>query len=171
MKYICAIDPSNLHSAYVIVNADDLKPIKIGRLENPLMYCQMVDDILSLSRDPVNDFEIVIEDMQNYGDIVGKSVFDTCKWIGRLEDRFENSGFIVTEIVRAQEKKVVCPGVRGVKDTNIRHALIERFAADDPNMGKGSKKRPGWFYGFRADIWQAYAVAVTYHDLKESGEI
>jgi hypothetical protein len=45
------------------------------------------------------------------------------------------------------------------KDSNIRQALIDRFGE------VGIKKNPGWFYGFKKDIWQAYAVGITYHDL------
>ena len=28
----------------------------------------------------------------------------------------------------------------------------------------GTKAEPGWFYGFRADVWQAYALAVYVAD-------
>jgi hypothetical protein len=46
------------------------------------------------------------------------------------------------------------------KDSNIRQALADRFAPGEPNYGKGTKANQGWFYGFSADVWQAYALAV-----------
>ena len=171
MKYICAIDPSNLHSAYVICHADDLEPIRMGRNENENMYCRLVDDIQFLSNDPANDFEIVIEDMECQGRPLSKDTKNTIIWMGRLLERFEKAEIAVTLIRRSQERKVICPGVYHANDTTIRYSLIERFTPNVPNYGKGSKANPGWFYGFRADIWQAYAVAVTFHDLKESGEL
>ena len=58
---------------------------------------------------------------------------------------------------------------RGSKDKDIRQALVDRFAPNTPNGGKGSKDDQGWFYGFRADIWSAYAVAITYYDLYLKG--
>ena len=50
------------------------------------------------------------------------------------------------------------------KDANIRQALVDRFAPGQPNHGKGTKDEPGWFHGFRADVWQAYALAVLVAD-------
>jgi hypothetical protein len=47
------------------------------------------------------------------------------------------------------------------KDGNIRQALIDRFGP------VGTKKNPGWFYGFSGDVWQAYAVGVTYADMQK----
>ncbi len=35
------------------------------------------------------------------------------------------------------------------KDSNIIQALIDLFAKDTPNKGKGTKKEPGYFYGFK----------------------
>ena len=47
------------------------------------------------------------------------------------------------------------------KDSNIRQALIDRFGE------VGTKNKQGWFYGFKKDIWSAYAIGITYVDLKE----
>ena len=55
-------------------------------------------------------------------------------------------------------RRRTCAEAQGQKDGNVRQALIDRFGV------VGTKKDPGWFYGFHADIWQAYAVGVTYMD-------
>jgi hypothetical protein len=50
------------------------------------------------------------------------------------------------------------------KDSNIRQSLIDRFGV------VGVKNNQGWFYGFKSDIWSAYAVGCTYLDRLEEKE-
>lgn len=104
----------------------------------------------------------------SYGMSVGQSVFETCIWIGRFKEMAEQYNMNVTYIYRKDEKMNLCHSMKA-KDSNIVQALIDRFAPNTPNKGKGSKKEPGWFYGFKKDIWQAYAVGVTYYDMYLDG--
>ena len=67
-------------------------------------------------------------------------------------------------IYRMDEKINLCHDSRA-KDSNIRQALIDRFAPNAANGGKGTKLNPSIFYGFSADQWAAMAVGVTYADL------
>lgn len=106
-----------------------------------------------------DEIEFVIEMIASYGMPVGKEVFDTCVWIGRFIERI--SRFATDKIYyiyRKDEKMNICHSMKA-KDSNIRQALIDRFGE------VGTKKNPGWFYGFKADIWSAYAVGITYLDM------
>lgn len=161
-RWILAIDPGNEQSAFVLVDPD-LKPVKFGKRQNELMFSDTVDAMAdAIINNPFIVIQIVIERIENHGMPVGRSTFDTCEWIGMLRERFK--AMPVDFVYRSQEKAVICHHPRA-NDATIKQALIDRFAPNTPNYGKGTKKNPGWFYGFRADIWQAYAVAVTYHDL------
>ncbi len=66
-------------------------------------------------------------------------------------------------VFRKQIKMHLC-GTAQAKDSNIKQALVDRFTPGQKNYGKGTKKEPGWFHGFAADVWQAYALAVYYID-------
>lgn len=147
---ILAIDPGNIQSAYVLTD-NNLKPVEFGIVENEELLRQMC----CLARDN----QVIIEMVASYGMPVGKEVFDTCRWIGRFEEAaMQVKCFNVTLIYRLQIKNNICHK-SNAKDSNIRQALIDRFGV------VGTKKNPGWFYGFKKDIWAAYAVAVTYYDL------
>ena len=81
----------------------------------------------------------------------------------RLQAWRERGG-VPFQTPRIQVKQHICHDSRA-KDSNIIQALVDRFAYGERNRGKGTKKEPGFFYGFKADVWQAFALAVTWYDL------
>ena len=146
---VLAIDPGNRQSAWCMIDGETLKPLSFGKEENQVV----LTSVQQRSYD-----SIVIERVASYGMAVGRDVFETCEWVGR----FTQAARVPPDYVYRQEEKLhICADSRA-KDTNIRRALIDRFAQHDLKNGKGTKKNPDWFYGFSADVWQAYAVAVTY---------
>lgn len=149
---VLAIDPGNEKSAYCFIDPDTLRPKYFGKVDNHELL-----SIVSLT--PQTYDRIVIERVASYGMAVGRDVFETCEWVGR----FTQAAIpLRAHYVYRQEEKLHICGDSRAKDTNIRRALIDRFAQHDLKNGKGTKKNPDWFYGFSADVWQAYAVAVTY---------
>ena len=146
---VLAIDPGNRQSAWCMIDEETLKPLSFGKEENQVVLTA----VQHLSYD-----SIVIERVASYGMAVGRDVFETCEWVGR----FTQAASVPPDYVYRQEEKLHICGDSRAKDTNIRRALIDRFAQHDLKNGKGTKKNPDWFYGFSADVWQAYAVAVTY---------
>lgn len=158
---ILAIDPGNTHSGWVIIDSQTRQPLHIGKSPNELVLEHCYGDL---------QWDIaVIEMIASYGMAVGREVFDTCIWIGRYTEAMnDNIGDkLPTYTVRQTVKLHHCHTSKA-KDANITQALIDRFTPGQPNRGKGTTKNPGWFYGFKADIWQAYALAVQHADQLES---
>lgn len=158
---ILAIDPGNIESAYVIVENDLSKVIEKGKIDNI--------DLLDLLLFWQEKYEwkidyFAIEGIQSYGMAVGKSVFETCYFIGRLIEAGKRDLEIKhTMIYRMEEKMCLCHSTKA-KDSNIRQALIDRFGE------VGTKKNPGYFFGFKSDIWSAMSVAVTFYDKYLKGD-
>ncbi len=156
---ILAIDPGSQKSGIAYINPENYRP----RLAEKIANTEVLEFI------PEGDWTVVIEMVAHYGTGMpaGKTVFDTCVWIGRFYQHFHALGFDVHLIYRSEVKMNLC-GTMRAKDSNIRQALVDRFAAGASNYGKGTKKEPGWFYGFAADMWQAYALGVTYLDSQKA---
>lgn len=159
---ILAIDPGCTESAFVTLREKDLRPIEAGKIDN-YELAEIIRDYNNMYVNNPAQYKFAIEMVASYGMAVGSEVFDTCVWIGRFLECANCFGER-QKIYRKEEKINLC-GTMKAKDSNIIQALIDRFAYNVPNKGKGTKKQPGWFYGFSKDIWQAYAVGVTYHDL------
>lgn len=161
MQYVIAIDPGPRMSGLCVIDVDTYVPVLKRKLGNE-MIVYTVRCALGVS-------EVVIEMVGHYGTGMpaGKDVFDTCVWIGRFLEQFEIRKTPTHTLKRGDVKMHLCGSMRA-NDATIRQALVDRFAPGESNYGKGTKKAPGWFYGFSGDMWQAYALGVTYIDLGDN---
>lgn len=160
---ILAIDPGNVESAYCFIDGNSLKPGAFDKVINEKLL-DLIHSFDCFYECALPDV-VVIERVASYGMAVGKEVFQTCEWVGRFTEAVLAQGVTVEYIYRKDEKLHICHDSRA-KDGNIRRALIDRFAKYDLKNGKGTKAKPDWFYGFWADIWAAYAVAITWAETK-----
>lgn len=149
MEYrVTAIDPGPVKSA--VLEWDGRRIYRAGILEN--------GDLLARLKTLSSDSDAVaIEHLQCYGMAVGREVFETAYYIGRLTER---SPVAVARVYRSEVKMHHCQSMRA-KDSNIRQALIDRFGAP------GTKAKPGLTYGLKADLWSAFAIAVYHYDQYE----
>lgn len=153
-----AIDPGNSESAFVVIN-EDRRPLHFDKMPNRQLLAA-----IQAYRDEWKPDHVAIEMVASYGMAVGADVFETCVWIGRFYSHAEGWLLREPQLVKRSPVKLHHCGSLRAKDANITQALVDRFAPGQPNKGKGTKAEPGWFYGFRADIWQAYALAVYVAD-------
>lgn len=171
MTRVLAIDPGCTESGYALIDAGTCKPLEVGKVANDVL----LDSLLEWSIGPIEEADatptvdhVAIEMVASYGMAVGKEVFETCVWIGRfqqLANIYAGGPYGVgIDLVYRRDVKLHHCGTTKAKDSNIAQALIDRFAPGQPNRGKGTKAAPGWFHGFAADMWQAYALAVLIAD-------
>jgi hypothetical protein len=146
---IMAIDPGPTESAYCLIDSD-CRPDSFGKIDNN----ELVTHMAGVSAD-----QVVIEWISSYGMPVGEEVFDTAFWVGRFYQRLIRLGITPKLIKRGPIKMHLCGSSRA-KDANITQALVDRFTPGQPNHGKGTKANPGFFWGFKADIWASFALAV-----------
>jgi len=158
--HLLAIDPGNTDSGYVILDGHR-QPVHFGKVGN--------HDLLTLIGDPpVPVDDAAVEMIASYGMAVGAEVFETCVWIGRYVEAIRRDLHVAPALVKRLSVKMHHCHTAQAKDSNIRQALVDRFAPGASNHGKGTKDAPSWFYGFKADIWQAYALGVYAVDIIEA---
>lgn len=158
-KKIIAIDPGDVESAYVIWDGESI--LEFDKTENEKLKQHLSFKIIESD----TRFEaLVLEKIASYGMPVGTHIFETVFWTGIFYGKFKNW----TNVERHPRKDVkmhICGATRAT-DATIVTALVDRFADrhEHGKYGKGTKKNPGFFYGFSKDIWQAFALAVYYYD-------
>ena len=157
---IIAIDPGSEQSAFCLY---DGAVLDMGIYPNTKLIHYLADpNAIDLTKCSA----MAIEMIACYGMPVGKTVFETCVWIGRFIEAYRGEHQFV---YRRDVKHFLCNSVRA-KDSNVRQALIDRFPATGGGKTPqiGTKAKPGPLYGFKADMWAALGVAITYAAQQES---
>ena len=149
---VLAIDPGSEQSGYVLFETNNSEFESKGNVLN--------GEIINVIENDVID-HVAIEMIASYGMAVGQTTFDTCVWVGEFRRAAKYRNLSNSLIYRKEVKMALCNSVKA-KDSNITQALIDRYAPDTPNKGKGNATEPGFFYGFAKDIWQAFAVCETH---------
>lgn len=162
---ILAIDTGNVESGYAVIEMPDFKLLDFGKVSNEELL-EMLENYEVEGWSKIEKYfkfnKVALEMVACYGMPVGKDVFETCVWIGQFEHALK--GEDITYIYRKDEKITLCNSMKA-KDSNVRQALINRYAKHDFKNGKGTKKNPDTFYGVAKDVWQAIAVGVTYYEM------
>jgi hypothetical protein len=109
---------------------------------------------------------MLIEMVDCYGMPVGKTVFETVRWIGIFEHAYGRDRTVA--VYRRQVKMTLCGNMRA-KDTNVRHALFDRFPETGGGMNRvtGTKAKPGPLYGLAKHAVSALAVGMAWWDKRE----
>ena len=163
-----AIDPGTTQSAYVMLRPD-YSIVSAAKVLN--------DELLHLLALGGWD-EMAIECMEPRhltNGMIGAETYDTCYWIGRCFQIASDQGKSVRRVYRTEERSRIIPSKKNglpalpewagkTADAQIRAALIQRFARFDKKNGKGTAKQKDVFYGFKAEVWNAFAVGVVHLD-------
>ena len=161
---ILAIDPGTTESAYVFYQAGKL--IGFDKVRN--------EDLLTIvanARGGSTEL-MAIEMPACYGMEVGRSIMETCEWVGIFRQAFGlHDAHKVYRKSRNHKNGVegvcmhLCKNNRA-KDKNVRQAILDRY----PSTGGGKtpqvgiKAKPGPLFGVSTDVWSALAVAITFDE-------
>ena len=110
---------------------------------------------------------VVFEQVESFGMVVGREVFDTVFETGRM---FGAAAGFRRELMTRRTVKLHLCGSSRAKDPNVRAALLDRFGGSK-SVAQGTKKAPGPLYGIRSHEWSALALAVTWYDQHEEGHV
>ncbi len=145
---LCAIDPGSKESAIVVWDGHEIHMKE--KWDNSAVF----DWLRSNACCDI----VVIEKVASYGMAVGEEVFETCRQAGRFDAAASVSSKLPVFHIPRKEVKLHLCGQNRAKDSNIIQALKDRFG------DKGTKANPGLTFGLKADMWQAFALAVTAFD-------
>ena len=149
---VCGVDPGTTQTAVVLLAE--------GRHITAAFTRDNAAVLDWFTRNASTSMVAVFEQVEFMGMAVGREVFETVFWTGRMYEAAANGPR--ARMPRREVKLHLC-GVARAKDANIRQALIDRFGATKEEA-IGRKGAPGPLYGIKAHEFAALAVAVTWYD-------
>ncbi len=141
---ILAVDPGTEQGAYLTWDSEAERIVCMGLLPN--------QQLLQMLREDFTPSTCYVEMVQSYGMPVGKEVFETVLFIGRVVEIMESRQRLCHLVYRSDVKQHHCHSAKA-KDSNIAQALRDKYGE------KGTAKNPGKLYGVHDDIWSALAIA------------
>ncbi len=153
---VVAVDPGTTESAYVAYDGE--RVTGHGIVPNGKLARYLRNDLNERT------LCVVFEQIESFGMAVGREVFETVFWTGRLYQIAgeQVSGARVQLMPRRVVKMHLCGSMKA-KDQNIRVALLDRFGGAS---ARGTKREPGVLFGISSHEWSALAIAVTWWDTK-----
>lgn len=150
-RFVVAIDPGNVKSAFIVWNGKEVRDK--GILENK----ELLTRLLSFRQYCQT---LCIEMVVSYNMRVGQTVFDTCVWIGRFQQQWVSTDGQAHLVYRREVKQGILGTPVGT-DSDIIQTLKLKFGIP------GTKKNPNPVtYGIVKDIWQAFALAVYWQEIQ-----
>ncbi len=139
---VVGIDPGTKQSAYVAWDGACVTDVATLPNAQLLTYLRTIDP----------DACVVLENIEPYGQVVGRETFETCVWLGRFFQRARDivGPTQVSRLPRRAVKKHLKLGAR-TGDKDVRAALIKLLERD-----------PADWHGVKNHQWSALAIAVTW---------
>lgn len=147
MSRYLGIDPGSTETGYALIN-NDYSVISADKVDNEEFI-----KYISFYPDAPADV-MIVESMQSYGNIFGKTSIETCYFIGRIIQIAATAHVPCFLYPRPEYARSICGGIK-VNDSILRQALINRFGGDL----KGEPMNP---LRGNSDKRSAFAVA-AYH--------
>ena len=159
---VMGVDPGPEESSYVVWDGKSILD-KFSGPNSDLLWI-----LRSSGRLPAVIETVVFEQVESYGMAVGREVFETVFETGRLYQQADRAQHNVVLMPRKEVKIHLCGSLRA-KDTNIRHAILDRMGGKREAVGL--KKTPGPLYGIKSHQWSALAIAITWFDKNIAKEL
>jgi len=167
---ILAIDPGNIESAWVLFQKEKLS-LREGVMFK-IFSCgkELNDEVLDKLAYEMSYDALAMEEIVAYGKWSGREITDSAFWSGR----FCQASTAPFTMINRSKVRWHLGGQKKVTDATIIERLIERFcpglyskykAGDLTKMKMINASRDEYFENFHDDIWQAFALGVTWYDL------